>query len=118
MSHSHSFHSWPFNLPVETGVFTTRQVLEGLEPIREVYHDPDGDWQFLCGTTLDAADLKLVCLGCMVERDITIGELADIRLAGAPAGSLWALSGFKSRMSRVQMRPNNSFKPNPLRGSA
>ncbi len=78
MSHPHSFHSWPFNLPVETGVFTTRQVLEGVEPIREVYHDPDGDWQFLCGTTLDAADLKLVCLGCMVERDLTIGELADM----------------------------------------
>ena len=78
MSHSHSFHSWPFNLRVETGVFTTRQVLEGLEPIREVYHDPDGDWQFLCGTTLDTADLKLVCLGCMVERDLTIGELAEM----------------------------------------
>jgi len=78
MSHSHSFHSWPFNLPVETGVFTTRQVMEGVEPIREVYHDPDGDWQFLCGTTLDAADLKLVCLGCMVERDLTIGELAEM----------------------------------------
>ena len=78
MSHPHSFHSWPFNLPVETGVFTTRQVLEGVEPIREVYHDPDGDWQFLCGTTLDAADLKLVCLGCMVERDLSIGELADM----------------------------------------
>jgi hypothetical protein len=52
--------------------------MEGLEPIREVYHDPDGDWQFLCGTTLDAADLKLVCLGCMVERDVTIGELAEM----------------------------------------
>jgi hypothetical protein len=78
MSHSHSFHSWPFALPVETGVFTTRQVLEGTEPVREVYYDPDGDWQFLCGTTLDTADLKLVCLGCMVERDFSIGEIADM----------------------------------------
>lgn len=78
MSHSHAFQSWPFSLPVESGVFTTRQVMEGLEPIREVYHDPDGDWQFLCGTTLDEKDLKLVCLGCMVENDPTIGELADM----------------------------------------
>jgi len=62
MIHSHSFLSWPFALSVNTGVFTTRQVLEGLEPVREVYHDRDGDWQFLCGTTLNTADLKLVCL--------------------------------------------------------
>lgn len=78
MSHSHTFQSWPFNLPIETGVFTTRQVMEGLEPIREVYHDSDGDWQFLCGTTLNTEDLKLVCLGCMVEMDPAIGELAEM----------------------------------------
>jgi hypothetical protein len=78
MNHFHAFKSWPFNLPVETGVFTTRQVMEGREPIREVYHDPDGDWQFLCGTTLDTVDLKLVCLGCMLEMDPTVGELADM----------------------------------------
>lgn len=52
--------------------------MEGAEPIREVYHDPDGDWQFLCGTTLDEKDLKLVCLGCMVEKDPTIGELSGM----------------------------------------
>ncbi|WP_369942327.1 hypothetical protein [Xanthomonas medicagonis] len=51
------------------------------EPVREVYHERDGDWQFLCGTTLDEKDLKLVCLGCMVETDHTIAELADL-----PAG--------------------------------
>ena len=44
----------------------------------EVYHDRDGDWQFLCGTTLNTADLKLVCLGCMVEADPTVGELAEM----------------------------------------
>ena len=52
--------------------------MEGLEPVREVFHDHDGDWQFLCGTTLGTADLKLVCLGCMVEIDPTIGELAEM----------------------------------------
>ncbi len=78
MSHSHSFQSWPFGIPVETGVYTTRQVMEGLEPVREVYHDPDGDWQFLCGTTLDTADLKLVCFGCMFDRDPSIGGLAEL----------------------------------------
>jgi hypothetical protein len=52
--------------------------MEGQKPVREVYHDHDGDWQFLCGTTLDTNDLKLVCLGCMVETDPTIGELAEM----------------------------------------
>lgn len=78
MSHSHVFLSWQFNLPTDAGVFTTRQVLQGSEPVREVYHGRDGDWQFLCGTTLNTEDLKLVCLGCMVEVDPTIGELADM----------------------------------------
>ena len=78
MSHSHNFQSWPFQDAVNTSSFTTRQVLENLHPIVEVYHDHDGDWQFLCGTTSDTADLKLVCLGCMLERDATLSELADI----------------------------------------
>jgi hypothetical protein len=78
MSHTHHFKSWTFQVPVETGTFTTRQVLDGSCPILEVYHDHDGEWQFLCGTTLDTADLKLVCLGCMVERDDTLLELAGL----------------------------------------
>ena len=68
MSHVHAFHSWTFREPVETGTFTTRPVLEDAQPIVDVFHDSNGDWQFLCGTTLEFDDLKLVCLGCMVER--------------------------------------------------
>jgi hypothetical protein len=79
MSHSHSFEFWPFQDAVNTASFTTRQVLDGL-PIVEVYHDHDGDWQFLCGTSLDTADLKLVCLGCMLERDATLAQLAAMPL--------------------------------------
>ncbi len=78
MSHSHNFKSWTFKVPVDTGTFTTRQVLDGSRPILEVYHDHDGDWQFLCGTTLNTDDLKLVCLGCMVERDDSLLQLADL----------------------------------------
>ena len=75
MSHDHNFLSWPFDDAVNTAAFTTRQVLEGL-PILEVYHDHDGDWQFLCGTTLNEDDLKLVCLGCMVEHDPALAAVA------------------------------------------
>jgi hypothetical protein len=78
MTHPHTFLSWSFDLSTDTGVFTTRQVMDGIKPVLEVYHDHDGDWQFLCGTTLETADLKLVCLGCMVESDPTLGELAEM----------------------------------------
>ena len=78
MSHTHNFHSWTFREAVDTGTFTTRQVLEDGYPILEVYHDEDGDWQFLCGTTTEVDDLKLVCLGCMVERDARLLQLADL----------------------------------------
>jgi hypothetical protein len=78
MSHPHNFESWPFPDAINTASFTTRQVLGGLNPIVEVYHDHDGDWQFLCGTTTDVADLKLVCMGCMLERDPSLAALADL----------------------------------------
>lgn len=78
MTHTHNFENWPFNQSVDTASFTTRQVLEGSHQILEVYHDHEGEWQFLCGTTLDANDLKVVCMGCMVERDPSILLLATL----------------------------------------
>ena len=58
-------------------VFTTRQVLEGL-PILRVSHDTDGDWQFLCDTTSDVADLKIVALEEIVKRDSTVTQLFNL----------------------------------------
>ena len=80
MSHTHNFEesSWTFDAAINTASFTTRYVLDGSLPILEVYHDHDGEWQFMCGTTNATADAKLVCLGCMVERDPTLIQLADM----------------------------------------
>ncbi len=69
---------WPFSDRVNFEVFTTRRVLEENHPILLVTHDETGDWQFLCGTTNKAEDARAVCLGCMFERDRTIGQLADL----------------------------------------
>lgn len=44
----------------------------------EVYHDHDGDWQFMCGRTTASADAKLICLGCIVEQDATLLQLANL----------------------------------------
>jgi hypothetical protein len=69
---------WPFADTPNTASITTRQVLEGA-PILLVTHDEDdGGWQFLCGSTNDPADARVVGLGRMLERDGTLGELADL----------------------------------------
>lgn len=70
--------SWPFADKPNTASITTRQVLEGA-PILLVTHDEDdGSWQFLCGTTDDPADARVVGLGQMCKRDSTLRDLADL----------------------------------------
>jgi hypothetical protein len=70
---------WPFEDPRNTAAITTRQVLETGAPVLRVTHDAeDGGWQFLCGTTDDPADGRVVGLGCMCDRDATLLELADL----------------------------------------
>ena len=70
--------NWPFADTPNTASITTRQVLEGA-PILHVTHDEDdGSWQFLCGTTNDPADARVVGLGRMYARDPSVGELADL----------------------------------------
>lgn len=61
----------------DLGVFTTRQVLEG-NPILRVSHDADGDWQFLCDTTSDVADLKIVALEEITKRDSSVNSLYQL----------------------------------------
>jgi hypothetical protein len=58
-------------------VFTTRQVLEGL-PILRVIHEADGDWQFLCDTTYELDDLKIVALEAIVKIDPTLNDLFQL----------------------------------------
>jgi hypothetical protein len=81
--HSHRFdiRDWPFADPVNVTAITTVKVLEEDQPILLVTHDEeDGMWQVLCGITNDPEDGRIVCLGCLYDRDPTIGELADLPL--------------------------------------
>jgi hypothetical protein len=56
-------------------------------------HKPDGDWQFLCGTTNRPKDGQVVSLGCIFERDNTIVHLADLpegwRAYRVTHGAVW-----------------------------
>ena|SRR5690606_18898755 len=75
--HSHSFplDSWPFAEPINTLAYTSSLVLSG-HPVRLVFHDHDGEWQFLSGE--DNEECKIICLGCAYERDPGIAILADM----------------------------------------
>ncbi|WP_211999857.1 DUF4262 domain-containing protein [Chitinophaga sp. HK235] len=55
-------------------VFTSRQILEG-SPILYVYHDEDGDWQFLSEEETDEQDVRIVALSEIVKIDPGIKEL-------------------------------------------
>ena len=82
-THSHSFEgTWPFQSPESSATLCCPCVFSGTSPILYVRHDEDGDWQFLCGAAHDIDSRpRLLCFGCVVERDPSILALADL-----PAG--------------------------------
>jgi len=83
---------WPFDDAKDLGVFTTRGVLENDQAILRVVHDVDGDWQFLCETTADTEDARVVSLEYVFENHPSIRELADLPMGwnakrASPAGN-------------------------------
>jgi hypothetical protein len=79
-SHTHNFPAseWPFPDAINATTISTRRVIEDGFPILLVTHDDDGDWQILCGTTNEPADGLVISLGCMFQRERSIGQLADL----------------------------------------
>ncbi len=79
--HTHEFEvtPWPFVASEFADALTTITVLEDDAPILLVSHDEeDGMWQILCGTTNEPEDGRLTCLGCLLELDPTLAEIADL----------------------------------------
>jgi hypothetical protein len=69
-----------FDEDPDLGVITASVVLGGA-PILMVSHDEDdGGWQFLCGTTSDPDDGRVVHLDHIVAMDPTVTELVDLPL--------------------------------------
>ncbi len=82
-AHSHKIPGWCFNVPANTTVFICDHVASGESPILRVSHDHDGDWQFLCNGYHSDRTPVMVCLGCAVERDRTVLEVADLPIGWA-----------------------------------
>jgi hypothetical protein len=80
-AHAHSFDGrWPFAEPDNTAAFCCEHVFARERPILRVSHDHDGDWQFLCGDSHAGGQPKLICMGCVLERDGTLVAVADLPL--------------------------------------
>jgi len=91
---------WPFSDPPDRRVFTTRFVLDKDFPILIVSHDPDGEWEFLCGTTDKPKDARQVLLGEVVDLDERLLEVADLpvgwRARRSDPGGPWMQEPFSS----------------------
>lgn len=70
---------WPFDQAENVATITTKQVLEDDLPILVVVHyDDDHSWAFVCGTTNESEDLKLVTMKQIVARDASLLSIADL----------------------------------------
>ena len=70
--------AWPFKDLPDRPVYTTRFVLDKDYPILVVSHDPDGEWEFLCGTTDKPKDAREILLGEVLDLDERVREVADL----------------------------------------
>jgi hypothetical protein len=76
---SNPIDAWPFDQPRNCATFTTRQVMNRLEPILLVSHDADDHgWQFIGSSDVVMADAMLVSLDSIVQLDPTVLEIADL----------------------------------------
>jgi hypothetical protein len=74
------FPDWKFPDRPHTGVYLSKSVQEGKEPITFVSHDvDDGAWQFLGDSMTESGGL-LSCLHHPIDNDPSLVELADLPL--------------------------------------
>lgn len=70
---------WPFDQEPNVAAITTRQVLDLNLPVLVVTHyDDDHSWGFVCGTTDDVADGRVICMAEALEIDGTLRDVADL----------------------------------------
>jgi hypothetical protein len=73
---------WPFSDPPNVAVFTSKQILAGLDWVHYASHDADdGAWQFHAKAgPADEDDATVAGLGTMLELDSSLGQIADLPL--------------------------------------
>ena len=76
-----SLFDWKFSDPPHTGVYLSKTVHEGTEPVTYVSHDSeDGAWQFLGYSMSDGGGPVIVCFHHPIDADPSLKELVDLPL--------------------------------------
>ena len=71
--------NWKFDQARNVGAVTTAQVLDDAMPVLLVIHyGDDCSWAFLCDTTDNEDDSRMVTMEQIVEMDPTLKEIADL----------------------------------------
>ena len=88
-----SLFDWKFPDPPHTGVYMSKAVHNGAEPVTYVSHDEeDGAWQFLGDSMIESGGV-LVCLHHPIDNDPTLKDLADLPIGWwaerSKPGDLW-----------------------------
>lgn len=95
--------NWPFDQAPNVAAMTTRQVIESGCPIRQVIHYADDhSWAFLCGTTEDTDDYRVVHMQDMLNLDPSLRSIADL----PPGWSAW-----RENMDKVWQREPEKEEP-------
>jgi hypothetical protein len=71
---------WPFDQAPDVAAVTTVWVLEkGLSILVVQHFDDDHSWAFLCGTTDDDKDGRIIGMGEALRMDMSFRSIADLR---------------------------------------
>src|SRR4051794_29600310 len=70
---------WPFDQARDVAATTTRQVLsDGLPILRVTHYSDDHAWAFVCGTTDDKTDGRVIAMEEALKIDPTLSDIADL----------------------------------------
>ncbi len=71
--------NWPFDQDANVAAITTVGVIEGGLPILVVQHyEDDQSWAFLCGTSDDEKDGRVIGMGTALRMDSSLRTIADL----------------------------------------
>ena len=71
---------WPFDQAPNVAALTTRQVLTNGFPILTVVHYADDhSWAFLCGTTSETQDGRIIGMATALKIDPSLAKIADLQ---------------------------------------
>ena len=70
---------WPFDQTENVAAITTRQVIEDGKPVLMVIqYSDDHSWAFLCNTTGEESDGRVIGMGEALNLDPTLRSIADL----------------------------------------